>query len=109
MHKGRFGTGLAGGFDKVKRSDGIRIKIIERNRRGAIVRGLGSRVDDYGWLHRFNEGEDASSVSDIQFVVNKTFQFGGEPALIPARVALWAEKHRALVVINPMNSVALPN
>ena len=41
-------------------------------------------------------------------MVNKAFQLGGEPALIPARVALWAEKHRALVVINAMNSVALP-
>ena len=99
---------MAGGFEKVKRPDGIRIKIVERNRGGAIVRRLGSGVDNYGWLHRFNEGEDASSVPDIEFVVNKAFQLGGEPALIPARVALWAEKHRALVVIHAMNSVALP-
>jgi hypothetical protein len=69
---------------------------------------LGGGVNDYGRLHRFNEGEDASSVPNIEFVVNKTLQLGGESALIPARVALWAEKHRALVVVNAMNSVALP-
>jgi len=65
-------------------------------------------VDDYGWAHRFNEGEDASSVPNIEFVVNKPLQLRGEPALIPARVALWAKEHGALVVINAMNSVALP-
>ena len=108
VHEGRLGTGLAGGFKKVKRPNSIRIEIVERNRGGAIVRGLGSGVDDYGWLHRFNEGEDASSVPNIEFVVDKTLQLRGESALIPARIALWAEEHGALVVINAMNSVALP-
>ena len=107
MHKGRLGTGLAGGFEKVKRPNSIRIEIVERNRGGAIVRGLGGGVDDYGWAHRFNEGEDASAVADIQFVVNKTLQLGGESALIPARVALGPEKSSALVVVHPVNRAAL--
>ncbi len=39
-------------------------------------------------------------------MVVETPQFGGQPVLVPAGVALWAEEERALVVVHPVDGVA---
>ena len=43
-------------------------------------------------------------MADIKFVVDEVVTEGfGKPPLVPTGVPLWAEKHRALVVIHTMD------
>ncbi len=106
VHEGGLGAGLPGGLKEVQRADGIGVEVVERDRRGAVVRGLGGGVDDDGRLDGLDEGEDAGAIADVEFVVLEALELGGEPALVPAGVALRAEEDRALVVVHAMNRVA---
>ena len=97
---------MAGGFEKVKRPDGIRIKIVERNRGGAIVRRLGGCVNYGGGLDRLNQCEHPGAVANIEFVVNEAGDGGGKTALVPAGISLRAEEYGTLVVVQAMDGVA---
>ncbi len=69
MDERRFRAGLAGGFEQVERADGIGVEIVERDRRGAVVRGLGGGVDDDVGRSFLEQREHAGAVADVEFVV----------------------------------------
>jgi hypothetical protein len=106
VHKGTFRARLSSGFEEVERTYGIRVEIIKGDRRRAVVRGLGRRVDDHRGLKVAKELQHPGAVADVKFVMHKPRQFFGEPMLVPARVALRPEENRALIVIYPMHGIA---
>ena len=63
-------------------------------------------MDDHTGAHLADERQDPGPVADVELVVDEAFDLGGEAALIPACVALGAEEHRALVVVDAVHRVA---
>jgi len=106
VHKGRLGAGLPGGFQHIQGADGIGIKIVEGNRRRAVVRGLRRRMHNHVGLHGLEQVEHAAAVADIDLVMFERGKVLRQALLIPARVALGTEKYGPLVVVDPMNGVA---
>ncbi len=107
VDEGRFGTGLAGGFQQVQGADGVGIKIIEGDGGGAVVGRLGGGVDDGIGLQCLQHGEHAGTVADVELMVNEGSPEGfGEPALVPPGIALRAEEDGALVVVDPVDGPA---
>ena len=92
-----------GGFEQVQGADGIGVKIIERNGGGAVMAGLGRRVDYGIRAKRLEQGANAGPVADVQFVMDECRQSLLEPLLVPAGVALRAEKHGALIIVHAMD------
>jgi hypothetical protein len=106
VHEGRLGAGLARGLEEVQRAGGVGVEVVERDGRGAVMRGLGGGVDDDGGLDRLDEGEDAGAVADVELVVDEALEFLGQTLLVPAGVALRAEEDGALVVVDAVDGVA---
>ena len=106
MDERRLRAGLARGFEKVQRAAGVGVEIIKRNGCGAIMARLRGGVDNRGGLHLPDQREHPGAVADVEFVVNEARKVLLQPALIPARVALRAEKDGALVVVEAMNLIA---
>ena len=96
-----------GSFQQVERAGGIGIEVIKRNRGGAVVRGLGGRVDDDVRTHGRDHIQNSRAVPDVDFVVGVVRDGFGEPALVPTGIALRAKKYRALVVVQAVNAAAL--
>ena len=104
VDKGSFRTGLAGRFEKIQGPDGVGIKIVEGDGRGAVVGRLGGGVDDGVRFERLEELKDAGPVPDVEFVVLECSAQGpGQSPLIPAGVPLGPEKYGTLVVIHTMD------
>ena len=57
-----FGTSLPRGLEEVERADSIGVEVVERDRRRAIVAGLGRRVHDDGRPHFLHQREHAGAV-----------------------------------------------
>ncbi len=106
VHEGRLGAGLAGGLQHVERADRVGVEIVERDRGGAVVRGLRGGVHDGGGLHLFEQREHAGAVTDIELVVDEARQLAHEAVLVPPGVALRTEEDGALVVIHTVDRVA---
>ena len=70
----------------------------------AVVTTIGT--DDDGGADGFDEGEDTGAVADVELVVDKAGELGGEAGLVPAGVAGRAEEDGALVVVHPVDGVA---
>jgi hypothetical protein len=63
-------------FQQVYGAHGIRIKIIKRDFRRQVVRGLGGSMhNDFGYQFTY-EGEHTLSIPDVQFMMPKLFEFG---------------------------------
>jgi hypothetical protein len=103
VDKSRIWAGLAGGFEEVESADSIRVEVVEWDRCRLVMGGLGCRVDNAVRAHHTEEVKNTDPIADIQFVMNKARNFLKEPDLIPARVSLQSEKHRALVIVHSMN------
>lgn len=106
MHEGRLRAGLAGGFEEIECPDSVGVEIVERNRGSAVVRGLGGRMYYGGWFKLFDQGDDPGAVADVELMVLEAVEFFGEALLVPSGIALGAEKNRALIVVNAVDSVA---
>ena len=63
-----------GGFEQVHCADGIGIKIIERNGGGAVMAGLGRRVDNRIRAKSLEQGANAGPVANVQLMVNERGQ-----------------------------------
>ena len=106
MDERRLGAGLARGLEQVEGADGVGVEIVEGNRRGAIVRGLGGGVDDGVRGEGLDEVEDAGAIADIEFVMFEVGEFFLESALVPAGVAHGAEEDGALVIVESVNVIS---
>ncbi len=107
VDEGGFRAGLAGGFEEIQGSNGIGVKVVKRDRGGAVVRGLGGGVDDGIGPQGLQQGEHAGTVADVELVVSEGFpKRFGEPALVPSGIALRAEEDGALVVVDPVDGPA---
>jgi hypothetical protein len=94
VHERGFRAGLAGGLEEVQRADGVGVEIIERDRGGAVMRGLGGGVDDDRGRDRLDEGEDARAVADVEFVVDEAGEFPARRDWFQ-RVSPWGPKKTA--------------
>ena len=104
VDEGRLGTGLAGRFEQVQGADGVGIKVVERDRGGAVMRGLRGGVNDGIGLEFLEEGKDSLAVPDIEFVMVKGGpERFGKPSLIPPGVSLWSKENGPLVVVETMD------
>ena len=103
VNEWRFGTGAAGGFKEVQRADGIGVEVVEGNSGCTVVRGLRRSVNDHVGAYGGHEVDDALAVANIKFVMLKIGNLFLEAALIPAGIALWTKKCRALVVIDAVD------
>lgn len=106
VDEGRFGAGLAGGFEQIERADGVGVEIVEGNGRSTVMGRLGCSVDDDGWLDLLDQGQHALPVANIDFMVHKAGQVTLEALLVPAGISLGAEKDGTLIVIHTMDGVA---
>ena len=64
----------AAGLKEIKRADGVGIKIIERNRRGSIVRWLSRRMHEHIRLNFFYQARNARSITDVELMVREITQ-----------------------------------
>jgi hypothetical protein len=64
-------------------------------------------VHDHGGPDLFDERGQASSISNIHLMVNKSRDQLLEPALVPSRVPVRAKKYGTLVVIETVNGESL--
>jgi hypothetical protein len=103
VDKGRFRTKLAGTFDEIESAHGIDVEVIEGDTSGQIVRRLGGSVHDNGWFEILDEAKNIGAVSNVQFVVAKAREVADEALLVPASVALRAEKRFTLIVVDAVN------
>jgi len=103
MDERRFRAKLAGAFDEIECPDRIDVEIIEGNAGSQIVRRLGGGVDDDGRLKGLDQTKDTGSISNVQFMVTEAREVANEPLLVPAGVALRAEKRFALIVVDAMD------
>ncbi len=106
VHEGRLRARLPRGFEEVERADGVGVEIVERDRRGAVVRGLGRGVDDDRRLDGLDQRQDAGAVADVELVVDEARQLLREALLVPAGVTLRPEEDRPLVVVHAVDGVA---
>ena len=102
----RLGTVLPCGLEQVERPNGIRVEIIEWNRRCAVVAGLSRRMHDCRGSQPLYERRDSAAIANVEFVVHESGQLSLQPRLVPPIVSLRAEEHRTLVVVHPVNGVA---
>ena len=106
VDKGGLGAGSAGGLKHVEGADGVGVEVVEGDRRSAVVAGLSGSMDDGIGLYLSNQIEDALTVADVEFVMDKALQVFLEALLIPTGVALRAKEDGALIVIDSMDFVA---
>jgi hypothetical protein len=93
----------AGGFEHVKRADGIGIEVVEGTGSSEIVTGLGGRVDDSVWLERGEARKYGLTVADVELVMLEPRVLGLETLLVPTGIALGAEEVSAHVVVHAVD------
>jgi hypothetical protein len=106
MDERRLGTGSASGLQHIQGSDSIRIKVIERNGCSPVMARLCSRMNDGIGLYLGDQINDSLSVTNIKFVMDKALQVFLEALLVPAGIALRAEKDGALIVVDSMDLIS---
>ena len=104
MHKRCLGTETACRLQQVQRAHRVGIEIIERDLGRLVVAGLGGRMHDGIRPEFLHQRQHALAVAQVQFVMLKAADGRGESLLVPARVALRAEEHRSLVIVQAVNA-----
>ena len=99
-------TRLARGLEHVESADRIGIEVLEGDSSRPIMGRLSSRVHNDRRPQPPDEIKDALPVPHVEFMVLEARKLPLEAALIPSRIPLGPEEHRALVVVNAVNSVA---
>jgi hypothetical protein len=107
MHEGRFRAGLARRFEQVQRADSVRVEIVERDRRGPVMRRLRCGVHDQRRPDLPDEGEDSRPVAHVELMVNEARDQPRQARLVPACIPLRPEKRRALVVVQAVDGESL--
>jgi hypothetical protein len=92
-------------FEQIQRAHGIGIEVVEGNRSGPVMTWLRRGMDDGGRLQFFEKSQNARSIPDVEFMMDKARKVPGQPLLIPPGIALRTEKNGALVVVQPMNLI----
>ncbi len=105
VNKGCIGAGSAGGLEHVEGAGGIGVKVVEGDRRRAVMAGLGGSVDDGIGLHVSYEVENPLAITDIEFVMDEAQQVFLKALLVPPCISLGPEEDGALVVIDSVNLV----
>ena len=72
MNERRFRAVPACGFEQVQRSQSVDLEIQEGNGGGAVMRGLGSGVNDETWANFADQREYGVAVSYIERLVTIT-------------------------------------
>jgi len=63
-------------------------------------------MDNDGRPELLEEVVDTCAVSHVQFMMNEAGNFLQQPLLIPSRVALWAERDGALIIVHAVDMIA---
>src|SRR5580698_10573544 len=103
----RFGTGPAGGFQKVQRPQRIDFEIQKWNRGGAVMGRLRGGVDDQVRTYFAQQGEHAVAVADIERRVVIAGNVLTQAIQNPTGVALGTEENRAMIVVDSVNLESL--
>jgi hypothetical protein len=103
MNEGRFRTEPARALDEIESPDRIDVEVIEWNARGEIMRRLRRSVHDDRRFEGFDQAKDTRSISNVQFMVAEASQVANEPLLVPAGIAMRAEKRFALIIVHAMD------
>jgi hypothetical protein len=91
------------GLDQVQRAHRVGVEIVKGNRRGPIMRGLGSGVDQAVRAQFPDQAFGPRAVTDIQFVMREAGHRLLQMPLNPTRVPRGAEKHGSLVIVQSVN------
>ena len=94
-------------LQQIQRADGVRVEVVEGNRRRQIVRWLCGRVNDHRGPEGFHQSHDSLAIADVQFVMNEAGQRFEQTFLVPSGVALRPEERRPLIVVDAMHRKAL--
>ncbi len=108
MNERRLGTSTARCLEQVKRSQGIHLEIEKRDRRGAIMRRLGCRVNDQVRLQFVHEIQDSFAIADIERQVMVVRNLGLPLPEHPACVALGSEEDGSMVAVNSRDAESQP-
>lgn len=107
VDKRRFRTGAASGFEQIQGPDGVGVEIVKRNRGRAIVRWLGSGMDNRIWLNFGHEVQNALPVADVEIVMRVVGDVRSEAVQRPTGIAFRSEKDRPLVVVDAEDAEAV--
>ncbi len=106
MDERRFRSITPSSLEKVQRSSRIRVKIIEYDLGGAIVRWLRRGMDNHAWPGVFQKLKYARSISYIQIVVLIPAYLITESSQRPGCISLRTKEHGALVIVDAENLIA---
>lgn len=95
-------------FQKIQSSYRVRVEVIIRDRGGTIVARLSCSVNDGVRPECVDEIQDTVPVANIEFMMLETRKVVLQPALVPARISLWPEKDRTLIVVQAMDFPPCP-
>jgi len=87
-------------LEQVKRSQRVHFEVEKRNRRGAIVRWLGSRMDDQVRLQFLHQRQHGRAVADVDCRVAVVRNLGLQLPKYPACIALGTEENRPMVAVD---------
>src|SRR5581483_644163 len=104
----RLGTRSPGGLQQIQRSGCICLKILEGNRRGAIMGWLRRSMYDYRRSQLRHERQNRGTVTDIDRVVLVSGNRVVQKPQGPTRVAFRPEKDRTLIVVHTGNPETPP-
>ena len=105
VDEGCLRAGASRGLKHIKGTDGIGIKVIKGNRCRPVMTGLSCRMDDGVWLYLGNQLNNTLTITDVEFVVNESFEIAFEPMLVPAGITLGTKENGTLVVIDSVNVI----
>jgi hypothetical protein len=103
INERRFLAIAASSLQEVECSDGVYLEIVEGDRRSQIVGGLGGGVNYNIWSHLFDGLIDRVAVAYVHLMVIEMRNVLFESPPVPARVSLYAEENRALIVVYSMD------
>src|SRR5882724_1232512 len=107
MDERRFGTGSPGRFEHVQSAEGVHFKIQEGYGGGAVMRGLGSRMNDQLWTEFLDERQHSLPVTNIEVRMLVVRNLATQPSEHPPGISFGAKKDRAMITVDTGHMEAL--